>query len=757
MFGFLQSAKMYKLRSILAGHELDVRSVAAIDQHRVVSGSRDGTARVWDLRYPLDTVTENEVAYSTATGLFVNSVAVVEASGVQLVAVGGQDGVIYLAEPHASYKPRGEDFGSFQLIGHQGNVCALHFNGDLASASWDGTAKIWDLELCAVKYDLKGHNASVWDVKIVDAKKEIYLTCSADRSIRKWVKDKVVATYAAHSDVVRKLLVLPGNKFVLASNDCTLKVLDMELGRVLQTLSGHTSFIYDVALLGNGDLVSTAEDRLVRIWRNGKAQQAITLPCLSVWCAAALENDDIVVGGSDRNLYCFSAARDRQATQEAQERFLAAVRDSAISEQTLDDLKKTDLPGYERLERPGKEEGLTVMVKSPTGVIEAHQWSGGVWVKIGDVVSSAGLEKKTHNGQEYDYVFDVDVEDGKPPLKLPYNARENPRVAADRFLAENDLPPSYLEEVVQFIETNTAGATLGLEVQAQTEPEIAPQSNYAVLPERVHITFDEYKPEQLIKGFMKFNLAREEPTFSLQEVSKVESALTSLLSSQGLFLVKDIAPRIFKHWQPLEKLIAYDVLRVSIPRITTVDLLQSTDTAESLLKMILEGISEIDETQAVLLMMIGRVLCNLTKSVLFAQLFITIEAEMMFSGYFEDFAQQLAVAVKVLATLQSASTLKHFANALLATAAFVLNVSAYIVANSGLHNDKAIGAVYAFANEIGDDIVQNEEAAYRLCLALGNLGTLGKTAAVPSWVEKAKSYKGKRFEILFGDLNRMAN
>lgn len=23
--------------------------------------------------------------------------------------------------------------------------------------------------------------------------------------------------------------------------------------------------------------------------------------------------------------------------------------------------------------------------------------------------------------QEYDYVFSVDVEDGKPPLKLPYN------------------------------------------------------------------------------------------------------------------------------------------------------------------------------------------------------------------------------------------------------------------------------------------------------------------------------------------------
>ena len=36
-----------------------------------------------------------------------------------------------------------------------------------------------------------------------------------------------------------------------------------------------------------------------------------------------------------------------------------------------------------------------------------------------DAVGSG--RKQLYNGKEYDYVFDVDVQEGAPPLKLPYN------------------------------------------------------------------------------------------------------------------------------------------------------------------------------------------------------------------------------------------------------------------------------------------------------------------------------------------------
>jgi phospholipase A-2-activating protein len=38
------------------------------------------------------------------------------------------------------------------------------------------------------------------------------------------------------------------------------------------------------------------------------------------------------------------------------------------------------------------------------------------------VVDAAGSgHKRLHEGKEYDYVFDVDIKDGAPSLKLPYN------------------------------------------------------------------------------------------------------------------------------------------------------------------------------------------------------------------------------------------------------------------------------------------------------------------------------------------------
>lgn len=57
--------------------------------------------------------------------------------------------------------------------------------------------------------------------------------------------------------------------------------------------------------------------------------------------------------------------------------------------------------------------------------------------------------------QSYDFVFSVDVEDGKPPLKLPYNKGQDPYQAANEFLTRNILPSTYLEQVVDFILKNT--------------------------------------------------------------------------------------------------------------------------------------------------------------------------------------------------------------------------------------------------------------------------------------------------------------
>lgn len=110
-------------------------------------------------------------------------------------------------------------------------------------------------------------------------------------------------------------------------------------GYQLQELHGHTAFIYSVAALPSGELVSCGEDRTVKVWKgrlhpplesilraksamtylctDGGCIQTITLPAISVWSVAVCaESGDIVSGSSDRVVRVFSRESSRWATEE---------------------------------------------------------------------------------------------------------------------------------------------------------------------------------------------------------------------------------------------------------------------------------------------------------------------------------------------------------------------------------------------------------------------------------------------------------
>lgn len=731
---------MHSVRTILSGHELDVRGIATVSECHLASCSRDGTARLWD-------VTTGAFETIFRSGGFINCVAHVPELG--LIAVAGKDTIVYLCEPRELYAKPGDDVGRYQLVGHSNNVCALRSgHGLLVSALWDGTAKVWDLATFSVKHDLVGHGAAVWDAVVVDA--DTILTCSADRTIRRWHRGVEVAQYRGHTDVVRRLALLPRGQFVLASNDGLLKVWDLESGREVQTLRGHASFVYDVALLPDGALVSLGEDRTVCVWRGGRVAQALAVPGVLAWCVAVLADGDVAVGTSDHHIYVFSADPARAAPADVAEAYAHSVSAAAIPEQAVDGLSKTDVPGYERLNTPAAQEGEVVMVKSAAGAVEAHQWSGGQWVKIGDVVSAAGSStKKSYNGRDYDYVFDVDVEDGKPPLKLPFNATDNPYTAAELFLADNDLPALYADQVVQFIALNTEGVQLDLAAvpAASASPTAAVASATGPAANTVLVTFQEYKPEQLVRGFHKFNSAQAAP-FPADVASRVESALYDLVSQSALFLVSEIVPTVLKQWLRDQKLIALDMLRIAIPRITVADLILSTNTAESLLPLLLASFDDIGGDPT-LVMMMAKILCNLMDTILFAQLFLTSEDTLVvFNGFFEDYTGRFVLAAKLLTTTPENSSHKQYANALGAVSAFLFNLSAFPAKNT--MDPASLVLVASLFDEVADDIVQaNEDAAFRLCSAVGNL--VAGDVPTPQWYVVSKQlYTSLRFQQLYG-------
>ena len=55
------------------------------------------------------------------------------------------------------------------------------------------------------------------------------------------------------------------------------------------------------------------------------------------------------------------------------------------------------------------------------------------WTLIGDVIGNndnVSTGKSTFGGKEYDYVFNIDIGDGIPPLKLPFNNDQDPYTVA---------------------------------------------------------------------------------------------------------------------------------------------------------------------------------------------------------------------------------------------------------------------------------------------------------------------------------------
>ncbi|KAH7908765.1 WD40-repeat-containing domain protein [Hygrophoropsis aurantiaca] len=447
----------YRLSATLSAHSSDVRAVASPTENIVLSASRDSTAISWLRQSPSSPFSPESIL--RAGNRFINAVGYIPPSpdaSQGYAVVGGQDMVINI---FALDSPNKED-PQYSLVGHTDNICALNVTplGIIISGSWDKTAKVWNQ--FQLQYDLKGHQQSVWAVLAIDEQQ--FLTASADKTIKFWIQNKMMRTYNGHTDAVRGLALMPDIGFASCSNDSEIRVWTME-GDVVYTLSGHTSFVYSLSVLPNGDIISGGEDRSVRIWRDGECAQAIVHPAISVWAVSSMPNGDIVSGCSDGIVRVFSESEDRWASAVDLKAFEDEVARQALPSQQVGDVQKSDLPGPEALINPGKKSGEVKMIRKGD-LVEAHQWDNETltWQKIGDVLDAVGSgRRQLYQGKEYDYVFDVDIQDGVPPLKLPFNASENPYAAAQRFLEQNNLPLTYIDEVVRFIEKNTSGVSLG--------------------------------------------------------------------------------------------------------------------------------------------------------------------------------------------------------------------------------------------------------------------------------------------------------
>nr|XP_034953362.1 phospholipase A-2-activating protein isoform X1 [Zootoca vivipara] len=454
----------YRLRCSLVGHELDVRGLSCcpFPAGSFVSVSRDRTARLWAPDSPNRGFTE--VHCMSGHSNFVSCVCVIPPSELYprgLIATGGNDNNICIFALDNSAP-------LYVLKGHKNTVCSLSSGkfGTLLSGSWDTTAKVWLNDKCMMT--LQGHTAAVWAVKILP-EQGLMLTGSADKTIKLWKAGRCERTFTGHEDCVRGLAILSETEFLSCANDASIRKWQVS-GECLEVYYGHTNYIYCISVFPQSkDFVTTSEDRSLRIWRKGECTQTIRLPAQSIWCCCVLDNGDLVVGASDGIIRVFTESLERTANLEEIQAFENELSQAKIDPKTgdLGDISVDELPGREHLDEPGTRDGQTRLIKS-NGKVEAYQWSTGEgrWMKIGDVVGSSGATQQTSGkvlfeGREYDYVFTIDVNEGGPSHKLPYNISDDPWLTAYNFLQKNDLNPMFLDQVAKFIIDNTKGQTLG--------------------------------------------------------------------------------------------------------------------------------------------------------------------------------------------------------------------------------------------------------------------------------------------------------
>lgn len=257
----------------------------------------------------------------------------------------------------------------------------------IVSGSWDKQAIVWLVGKWEPELRLAGHDASVWGVLALD--ENTVVTGSADEKVHIYdlrtssggLVEPRSTIYT--SDVVRAVCKVPqghpsGADIASSHNDGVIRLWKLN-GQSVGELHGHEAFVYSLAALPSGELVSSGEDRTIRVWRGLECVQTITLPAISVWSVAVnQQTGDIVSGSSDGVVRVFTRSAENVADAETLASFDDSVKASSIPAQQMGDINKEKLPGPEFLtSKSGTKDGQIQMINQPNGSITAHSWSAG--------------------------------------------------------------------------------------------------------------------------------------------------------------------------------------------------------------------------------------------------------------------------------------------------------------------------------------------------------------------------------------------
>ncbi|KAL2328929.1 hypothetical protein Fmac_022356 [Flemingia macrophylla] len=503
--------KEYQLRCELHGHQDDVRGICVCGSEGIATSSRDRTVRFWSPEGRRFVSSKVLLGHSSFVGplAWIPPNSEFPQGGV---VSGGMDTLVFVWDLNTCEKVH-------SLKGHQLQVTGIAIDGaDVVTSSVDCTLRRWR----------NGQPVETWEAHKAPIQAVIKLpsgelvTGSSDSTLKLWRGKTCVHTFEGHSDTVRGLSVMSGLGILSASHDGSLRLWAIT-GEVLMEMVDHTAIIYSVDSHASGLIVSGSEDRFAKIWKDGVCVQSIEHPGC-VWDAKFMENGDIVTACSDGVVRIWTVDKDNAADEIELDLYASQLSEYKSSRKRVGGLKLEELPGLEALKIPGTTNGQTKVVREgDNGVAYGWNMKEQKWDKIGEVVDGpeeSNSNRQFFDGIQYDYVFDVDIGDGMPIRKLPYNRSGNPYDVADKWLLKENLPLSFREQIVQFILQNTGQNNITFDAsfhdpytgshayvpgQPSRMSDISAKPTFKHIPKKGMLVFDVAQFDGILKKITEFN------------------------------------------------------------------------------------------------------------------------------------------------------------------------------------------------------------------------------------------------------------